>query len=149
MLGERLTLRNTSIICNKTSTVTGATFVERVQIVISSGFQKISTTKSVEHRKTSKMPQVKAMYHCICWNIGTTSQDIRDWTLGDTVCPAVTKYLLKMSHISLLLEKVTKSWEISVGRDEGLDCFAELPWFTTAVKGRWDVVRWFSGLYCN
>lgn len=31
----------------------------------------------------------------------------------------MTKYLLKMSHISLLLEKVTKSWEISVGRDEG------------------------------
>lgn len=36
----------------------------------------------IEHHKASNMPQVKAMYTCICWNIGTTSQDIRDWMLG-------------------------------------------------------------------
>lgn len=57
------------------------------------------------------MPKVNGMYTCIRWNIGTT-WGTEHWEIQ----PAATKYLLKTSHISLLLEVVTGSWEISVGR---------------------------------
>lgn len=93
------------------------------------------------------------MYTCICWNIGMTSQHMRDWTLGDTTCSDKI-FIKNVTHFTFIrscdrvLGDLSGQGEARVFQRNSI-VFLELPWITTAIRWRWGVVRWFSFPYCN